>query len=438
MARIDQVLPKKSRKETIIQFGSGVFLRGFFDWMLQKLNDAGLYDGAAVVVQSTATGVGAKLTRQNGQYTHITRGLDGVEVTPIDVISRCVKIQEEYADYLKLAENPDIRILVSNTTEAGIRLEPGDKFTDCPPVSFPARLTQLLYRRYQLGLPGFLILPCELIEKNGETLKRLILQCAEEWALGDGFARFVEADNRFCNTLVDRIVTGFPKGEAIDLGYEDELLNCSEPYHLWVIEGGRGFEEALPFQKIGLNVLWVDDLTPWRTRKVRILNGAHTAAVAKARLQGFATVKEAMDDPGMLEFLRKAVFDEIIPVLDMPCEELNAYAEGVFRRFMNPYIRHEWRAISLYSAMKFKVRLLPTVLEYEKRFGRPPEAIMESLAALIKMYRTLDVSDDEKVISVMRAPVREILSNEALWGMDISHLTGAIEAHMGAEQGAGA
>ncbi len=430
MARIDQALPKKIRKETVIQFGSGGFLRGFFDWMLQKLNDAGLYDGSVVVVQSTASGVGDALTRQNGQYTHITRGLDGVEVTPVDVISRCVKMSDEYGEYLKLAENPEIRVIVSNTTEAGIRLEPGDQLTDSPPASFPARLAQLLFRRYQLGLPGFLILPCELIEKNGETLKRLVFECAADWGLDDGFTRFVEQDNRFCNTLVDRIVTGFPKGEAIDLGYEDELLNCSEPYLLWAIEGGHGFEEELSFHKLGLNVLWVDDLTPWRTRKVRILNGAHTAAVAKARLQGFATVKEAMDDPGMHAFLHKVVYDEIVPVLDMPREELTDYAEGVFRRFQNPYIRHEWRAISLYSAMKFRVRLLPTVLEYEKRFGRPPEALMESLAGLIEMYRKLDVSDDARVIEAMRAPVKGILQDTALWGMDISRFTGAVEAHM--------
>jgi tagaturonate reductase len=322
---------------------------------------------------------------------------------------------------------------VSNTTEAGIRLEPGGKLTDRPPASFPARLTQLLYRRYQLGLPGFLILPCELIEKNGETLRRLVLECALGWGLDDGFTRFVEEENRFCNTLVDRIVTGFPKGEEIDLGYEDELLNCSEPYHLWAIEGGRGFEEELPFQKLGLNVLWVDDLTPWRTRKVRILNGAHTATVAKARLQGFATVKEAMDDPGMRAFLRKVVFDEIIPALDLPREALIEYAEGVLRRFQNPYIRHEWRAISLYSVTKFKVRLLPTVLEYEKRFGRPPEALLESLAGLIKMYRALDVPDDDRTIAAMRAPVRDILADESLWGVDLSRFAGAVKAHMDAE-----
>jgi tagaturonate reductase len=335
-----------------------------------------------------------------------------------------------------MAENPDTRVIVSNTTEAGIRLAPGDRLEDRPPASFPARLTQLLYRRYQLGLPGFLILPCELIEKNGETLKRLVLECASGWGLEEGFTRFVEQGNRFCNTLVDRIVTGFPKGEAIDLGYEDELLNCSERYHLWVIEGGRGFEEALLFQKIGLNVLWVDDLTPWRTRKVRILNGAHTAAVAVARLQGFVTVKEAMDDPGMRAFLQRVVADEIIPVLDMPREELDEYAEGVFRRFKNPYIRHEWRAISLYSATKFRVRLVPTILEYEKRFGRPPEALMESLAALIQMYRKLDVSDAANVIEAMRAPVRDILMDESLWGEDLSRLAGAVEAHMAADEGA--
>jgi len=290
MARIDQVIPKKVRKETVIQFGGGRFLRGFFDWMLQKANDAGLYDGSVVVVQSTQQGASDALTRQNGQYTHIARGLEGVEITPIDVISRCVKAYEDYEGYLKLAENPDFRFIVSNTTEAGIRYEADDRLSDRPPKSFPAKLTALMYRRFQLGLPGFVLLPCELIEKNGDSLKRLVLQYAREWALEDGFSRFVEEENCFCNTLVDRIVTGLPQGECLDLGYEDELINASEFFHLWVIEGGTRYADELPLHKLGLNVLWVDDVTPYHTRKVRILNGAHTATVSMAMLGGIQTV----------------------------------------------------------------------------------------------------------------------------------------------------
>ena len=428
MARIDQVIPKKARSETVIQFGSGVFLRGFFDWMLQKANDAGVYGGSAVVVQSTGLGAGDRLARQNCQYTHIARGAEGVEVTPIDVISRCVSAKDDYEGFLRLAEVPSFRFIVSNTTEAGIRYEPGDRL-GAPAASFPAKLTQLLYRRFRAGLPGFVLLPCELIESNGGALKAIVLRYAREWALGDGFLRFVEEGNTFCDTLVDRIVTGFPVGEDLNLGYEDALVDCSEFYHLWAIEGGARFSDELPFHKIGLNVQWVDDLTPFRTRKVRILNGAHTAAVAPALLSGISTVGEAMRDPFLRAFLDTAVFEEILPTLDGPPEELTAYAKAVFRRFENPFIRHEWRAISLNSVAKFRVRVLPSILEYARRFGKPPEALTTSLLRLIELYQRTDARDDPRVISAMRREsLKAILSDESLWGRDISFLAPALEA----------
>jgi tagaturonate reductase len=383
-------------------------------------------------VQSTGQGVGDALTRQNGQYTHIARGVEGVEITPIDVISRCVKVYEDYEGYLRLAENPDARFIVSNTTEAGIRYEPGDRRVGTPPESFPARLTQLLYRRFQRGLPGFVLLPCELIEKNGETLRAIVLRYASDWALGEDFIRFVREENTFCNTLVDRIVTGFPKGEALDLPYEDELADCSEFYHLWAIEGGTRFQEELPFHRLGLNVQWVDDLTPYRTRKVRILNGVHTATVAPAMLSGIKTVGEAMADPALRAFMEKAVYQEIIPTLDLPADEMSAYASDVFRRFQNPYNRHQWRAISLNSAVKFRVRVIPSILEYERRFGKPPEALTFSLAKLIELYRAADIQDDPHSVAAMRrGSVRDVLQDAELWGEDLSRLAPAVEAHAG-------
>jgi tagaturonate reductase len=228
---------------------------------------------------------------------------------------------------------------------------------------------------------------------------------------------------------VDRIVTGFPEGEDLNLGYEDALADCSEYYHLWAIEGGKAFMDELPFHKIGLNVRWVDDITPFRTLKVRILNGAHTSAVAPALLSGISTVGEAMWDPVMRAFMDKAVYEEILPTLDSPQEELTAYAQTVFRRFENPYIRHEWRAISLNSVPKFRVRVLPSILEYERRFGKPPEALTHSLSKLIELYQKTDVRDDPRVISAMRrGSVKDILSDELLWGQDISHLAPALEA----------
>jgi tagaturonate reductase len=432
MARIDQVIPRKERRETVIQFGSGRFLRGFFDWMLQKANDAGVCDGAVAVVQSTGRGACDLLTAQRGQYTHIARGREGIEVTPVDVIARCVKVYEDFEGFLKLAENADARFIVSNTTEAGICYAHGQRLSDPPPESFPARLTALMYRRFQRGLGGFVLLPCELIEHNGEALKRLVVRHAREWGLEEAFLRFVEEENRFCDTLVDRIVTGFPADEAPDLGYEDALIDASEPYHLWAIQGAGACAAELPLDRAGLNVLWTDDLTPFRLRKVRILNGAHTAAVAPAMLGGIPTVGEAMRDPAMGTFLRRAVLEEILPTLDMPREELTAYAGDVFKRFSNPWIHHEWRAISLNSVSKFRVRVLPSILEYERRFGFPPARLTFSLAKLIELYRAEDIQDDARVAAAMRrASVREILSDTALWGADIAHLTGAVEARIG-------
>ena len=427
--RIDQVYPKKQRRESVIQFGSGAFLRGFFDWMLQKADDAGVMNDSAAVVVSVGLGAGDALTQQNGQYTSIARGADGVDVTSIDVIARVIKVAEDFEGFLRLAENPDARFIVSNTTEAGIVYEPGER-PACP-RSFPARLTALLNRRYELGLPGFILLPCELIEHNGGALKEIVLRHAREWGLPDGFLRFLERENHFLNTLVDRIVSGHPKDEDFHLGYEDALVNVSESYHLWVIEGDAALAEELPLHRAGLNVLWTDDLAPYRTRKVRILNGAHTCAVAPAMLSGIKTVGEAMADPTLGAFLKTAVYEEIIPTLDRPREELNAYARDVFRRFENPYIFHEWRSISLNSVSKFRVRVLPSILEYIRRFGKPPENLTRSLAMLIRLYQTTDIRDDTRAVAAMRrASVRAVLADETLWGEDIAHLTGAVEAKM--------
>lgn len=431
MAWIQEVYHKPERPETVIQFGEGGFLRGFFDWMLKKANDKGVCDASVVIVQPIAKGLCGALEAQNGLYTHLARGAEGVDRTVVDVISRCVNPYEDYEAFLRLAELPTMRVIVSNTTEAGIAYEPGDRLTDTPPVSFPAKLTALLYRRYQKGLPGFLILPCELIDRNGENLERIVLRYAAEWSLGEDFARFVREENHFCCTLVDRINTGFPKGETIDLGYEDRMLNTSEYFHLWVIEGKQEWAQTLPLQKAGLNVLWTDDLSMYRTRKVRILNGAHTSTVAHALLSGIETVGEALADPDMQAFMRKSVFEEIIPTLDLPREELVDYAENVMTRFANPYIRHEWASISLNSVSKFKVRVLPSLLEYERRFGSLPHNLTFSLARLIELYKTREVSDDPRAVERMKnGTVHEILADEFLWGEDISHLEGAVSAFL--------
>ena len=423
---------KVTRPEKIIQFGEGGFLRGFVDWMIQKMNDNGSYCGNVVVVQPIESGMCDMLTAQNCGYTHVIRGVEGVDKTIVNSISRCVKPYEDFDSYLALAENPDFRFVVSNTTEAGIVFSADDKITDAPPKSFPAKLTLLLKRRFELSLPGFVFLPCELIDRNGDNLKKCVLEYARLWNLGDAFCEWIEKDNVFTNTLVDRINTGYPKGENLELGYEDNMVNTSEYFHLWVIETDYDIEAELPFSKAGLNVIVTKDkLEMYRTRKVRILNGAHTSLVPYAMLSGFDTVKSCIDNEIMHEHIRRCVFDEIIPTLDLPRDELLVYAEGVLERFANPYIKHYLSAIALNSVSKFKVRVLPSILEYIKRYNKMPETLLFAFAKLIEFYKTDMTSDDADVVEFMKTHnTEEILANEALWGGDLSYLKAEVEKYV--------
>ncbi|MBE7023432.1 MAG: tagaturonate reductase [Ruminococcaceae bacterium] len=426
---------KTIRPERVIQFGEGGFLRGFVDWILQLTNEKTDFDGSVVVVQPIENGLCDKLSAQNCVYTHIMRGMqDGVptvEKKVIDVISRCVKPYEDWNSYLALAENPEFRFIFSNTTESGIEYVEGDKLTDAPPKSFPAKVAALLYKRFTLGLRGFVFLPCELIDKNGENLKRIILKYADDWALGEDFKAWVNEENIFCNTLVDRIVTGYPKDEKIDLGYEDNMLNTSELFHLWVIEGPKSICDELPFDKTGLNIIITDNLERYRTRKVRILNGAHTSMIPYAMLEGVETVKDCMENEKLFAFVKACVFEEIIPTLDLPEEELTDYANNVFERFRNPYIRHLCASISLNSVSKFKVRVLPSLLEYIKRTGKMPEHLLMSFGKLIDFYKTDMTNDDKDICEFMKASdVETILGNKKLWDEDLSYLAKEVEKYV--------
>ncbi len=419
--RIDEKFQKVTRPEKVIQFGEGGFLRGFVDWMLQKLNNSGAWEGSVVVVQPIAQGMCDMLAAQNCMYTHIIRGVEGVEEQVVDVISRCVKPYDDYESYLALADDPGFRFVVSNTTEAGIAYRPEDQLTDAPPVSFPAKLTQLLYRRYQKGLPGFVMLPCELIDRNGDKLKEIVLKYAAQWELEPGFAAWIEAENYFCTTLVDRINTGYPKDALPELGYEDNLINTSEYFHLWVIEGPDALSQELPFHKMGLNVLWTNELERYRTRKVRILNGAHTATVAYALLSGVPTVREAMEDETLSAHIRQCVFEEIIPTLNLSKEELTSYAEDVLQRFANPHIKHFWADISLNSVSKFKVRVLPSLIAYYEKFGKLPAGLCKAFGCLIRFYKEGTPRDDAQIIADMKAlSVKEILARTDWWDTDCS------------------
>ena len=439
MKNISEIAVKQILKETIMQFGEGGFLRAFVDWMFDKMNKQGVYEGSIVVVQPIENGMCDKLSEQNCVYTQLLRGVENgktvVEKEVIDCISRCINPYTDFAGYLELAKNPDLRVIVSNTTESGIAYNESDKLTDAPPKSFPAKLTVFLYERFKLGLNGFIILPCELIDNNGSKLKEIILKYANEWNLGQEFLAWIKSENKFNNTLVDRIVTGYPKDEIEqlqnELGYEDNMINTGEIFHLWVIEGDKSQSEELPFTKAGLNVIWTNDQQPYRTRKVRILNGAHTSMVLAAHLYGLETVKKCIEDVVMNSFLKKIIFNEIIPTLDLPIDELNKFANGVLERFANPFIKHYLLSIALNSVSKFKVRVLPSITEYIARKGEVPTLLAFSLASLIAFYKTDKANDDADIMEFMlNSTPAQILSNTKLWDEDSSRLLPYVEKHL--------
>lgn len=412
----------------VIQFGEGGFLRGFVDWMLQIVNENTDFNGSVTVVQPIKNGLCDMLTEQNCVYTHLCRGIEGVDKRKIDVISNCVKPYDDFDSYIKLAENKDYRFIVSNTTEAGIVFDANDKITDKPANTFPAKLTQLLVKRFELGLDGFVFLPCELIDKNGEQLKKCVLQYADLWNLGDSFKNWIEKDNIFCNTLVDRINTGYPKGEDIDLGYEDKMLNTSEYFHLWVISGYGDLCQEIPFDKCGLNVIVTEELEKYRTRKVRILNGSHTSMIPYALLCGVETVGDCLKDETISAHLKKCQ-EEIVLSLDMDKSEALAYANSVMERFANPYIKHMCQSIALNSVSKFKVRVLPSILEYERKFGVAPKQLLFSFAKLIEFYKKGTPNDSEEAtIKLQNGTVKEILADVSLWGEDLTRFASEVEA----------
>ncbi len=418
-------------KETIIQFGEGNFLRGFFDYFLDVMNKKGLYDGIAVVIQPREGGKCALLNAQDCRYNLYLRGIVGGEIKQehhyIESVSRGIDPYKNYDEYIELASNPDMKFVVSNTTEAGIAYDETCSFDDKPCKGFPAKLTQLLYRRYENNLDGFVFLSCELIDNNGDELKKCVLKYAEHWGLPDGFVSWINEKNTFANTLVDRIVTGYPDDGTEDKHPDDKFLDTAEIFHLWVIEGN--FEKELPLKKAGFNVVWTDDAKPYKKMKVRILNGAHTSLVAGALLSGIETVGEAMADETASAFLSKCMNEEILPVVGKN-EDSVLFAESVFDRFRNPFIRHKWRAISLNSVSKFSVRVLHTILEYKDKYGEYPKYLSLSLAYLIYFYKNDTPDDNAEVISVMKNnSIADILANTSLWQADISDITDIVTVY---------
>lgn len=471
MRSINDTIEKKygNYPEKVLQFGEGNFLRAFVDWMIDKANRDGIYQGSIVLCQPIAQGLKDMINAQDGVYTLAMRGAEnGQPVENIEVItsvSRCINPYENYEDLMEIARSADLEVVVSNTTEAGIAYHEGDQLTDRPPVSFPAKVTAFLYERYKAfnGDPqkGLLFLPVELIDNNGAELKRIVLKYAEEWELGQEFTEWVNTANEFTSTLVDRIVTGYPRDEISyfeeKLGYKDNIIDTSELFNLWVIEGDKKWADKLPVHKTDANVIWTDDVKPYKKRKVRILNGAHTSTVLAAYLAGFNIVGDFMKDDTVRTFMNDVIYKEVIPTLDLPKEELESFAAAVNDRFANPYIKHNLLDIALNSCSKFNARCLPSLLGYVEEKGELPKCLTFSLAAFIKFYQgewkdgvytgtrkdgtQYPLRDDEAVIRFFadawaendaEKTAESVLSNKDFWsGKDLTEVPGLKDAVAG-------
>lgn len=438
--------------ERIIQFGEGNFLRAFVDWIIWKTDRNTDFNSGVVVVQPIEKGMVDMINSQDGLYHLNLQGMekgkpvDSIEM--IDVISRGISPYAQFDEYIALAENPDMRFIISNTTEAGITFDPSCRFEDRPASSYPGKLVQLLYHRYEFfkGDPtkGFIIFPCELIFLNGKELKKCILQYIELWNLGEGFRRWFETACGVYCTLVDRIVPGYPKDTIGEIqertGYEDRIVVKAEIFHLWVIEAPEEVAREFPADKAGLNVLFVPSEAPYHARKVTLLNGPHTVLSPVGYLSGLDTVKECVEDPEVGKFIRKVMYDELLETLDLPRQELEQFAGDVLERFINPYVKHFVTSIMLNSFPKYRTRDLPGLKTYLERKGRLPEGLVFGLAAIITYYRggkrgdtEIIPNDDPAIISLLKdlwagGDVRKVaegvLGAESIWGEDLNAIPG--------------
>lgn len=445
LKQLDNTFRKLPQYPTkVIQFGEGNFLRAFIDWQIQQMNKQGLFQGGIAVVQPIGKGMTKVLDEQDDLYTTLLEGkLNGQKVQDheiIESINETIRPYEDYQSYLDLAKNDDIQFIFSNTTEAGIAFDENDNLTDQPQNSYPGKLTALLYERFKLGKQGFQIIPCELINHNGNTLKEIVLKYAQLWNLGQDFVDWINQENDFYATLVDRIVPGYPKERAADLekewNYHDRLIVKAEPFLIFVIEGDKKLEKLLPLKEAGLNVVVTDDMQPYRNRKVSLLNGPHTTMSPIARLAGIETVGQVMKDPDFYKFINDEMYQEIIPTVALPEQELNDYAEGVKERFENPYVNHELSSIALNSISKFQARLLPTFKRYFAKEKKLPLRITLALTSYLKIYAgkadfapedTPEVLAEFKELRQKDNYVQAALADEKLWGEDLTQFSGLID-----------
>jgi tagaturonate reductase len=450
------------RPERIIQFGEGNFLRAFADWMVQNMNQKTDFNAGVVVVQPLPTGMVDRLSAQDNLYHVNLQGLDKGEtvnsLTLIDVISRSLNPYNDFDAYLKLAEQPLMRFVISNTTEAGIAFDPSCRLDDRPASSYPGKLTQLLYHRFRTfgGDPtkGLIVFPCELIFLNGHKLKETIYQYIELWQLADAFRTwFTEACGVYA-TLVDRIVPGFPHKDIErikeQLQYDDNLVVQGEVFHLWVIEAPQAVADEFPADKAGLNVLFVPSEAPYHERKVTLLNGPHTVLSPVAYLSGIDIVRDACHHPVVGRYIRRVMYDELMSTLNLPREELIQFADDVTERFENPFVDHAVTSIMLNSFPKYATRDLPGLKTYLQRTGRLPEGLVLGLAAIIAYYKggtradgtPIVPNDAPDIIDLLRrlwdtgntrTVAAGVLGAAFIWGEDLNEvpaLTDSVTAYL--------
>ena len=457
----------KNAPERVLQFGEGNFLRAFADYWFDMANEKAGWNGKCVLVQPIAQGLTQLINRQEGLYTLYLRGRQNGEKVDakrvVSSVSRCLNPYEkqDYDAMMDVAAGEALEYIVSNTTEAGIVYDPSCRLEDCPPASFPAKLTQVLLHRWRAGRPGVVVLSCELIDNNGKELLRCVYQYIKQWGLEEGFARWVNGDCTFCSTLVDRIVPGRIRdaAEAARLedenGYRDALIDVGEVFGVWNIEGPEWLAEKLPFRAAGLNCPVVPDVTPYKKRKVRILNGAHTGFVLGAYLAGYDIVRDCMQDDVILGFMNRMLHEEVIPTLPLDRQDLEAFAAAVQDRFNNPFINHELMSITLNSTSKWRARNMPSLLEYAQTAGKLPPCLAMSFAAYIAFYSSdiqalteqglvcrrpkgneYTVSDDRWVLEFYYSRrgvsdetlVHDVMTNEKMWGQDLTLVPGFEQA----------
>ncbi len=473
--------------EKVMQFGEGNFLRAFVDDFFDIANEKAGWNGKVVLVQPIGGGLCDMINAQQGLYTLYLRGSQNGrkvdEKRVISAVSRCLNPYQEWEKVLEFARSDDLEIIVSNTTEAGIVHDEESAFDQIPPHSFPAKLTRVLYERFAAGKGGVVVLSCELIDNNGKALQRCVNQYIDDWKLPEDFRAWVNGENLFCSTLVDRIVPGRIRDEeevrrlAEQNGYDDPLSDVGEIFGVWVIEGPAGLEDRLPFKAAGCPVMVVPDVTPYKKRKVRILNGAHTGFVLGAYLAGFDIVRDCMHDETVLGYMNRMLHEEVIPTLPLDKEDCKQFAAAVQDRFNNPFVNHELMSISLNSTSKWRARNMPTFLDYVAQTGKLPKCLTTSFAAYVAFYSNdvqgltdaglvcrrgaapdsqnqpsavgeadletqrvsnlakgndYTVSDDRWVLEFYHAHkadspealVHAVMTNEAMWGQDLTQVPG--------------